>query len=124
MPLHDALSAIEDLSEGAGPEAALAALATIDAPAAHVALVRGTLLARTGDLTGALVVLDDALKAEERDVQLEAAVTQASVRAALGDYDRAVPQLRQALSALRVEGPAWLCRDAEQELAAYETLSG
>lgn len=119
---------IEDLAETHGPEAALAVLndhALAETPAGQ--LLRGALLARAGDLDGALVVLTRLVGASEAGpaIRLEAEVTLASVWAARGDYDQAVPRLRQAIRRLRSEGgPAWLLADAEAELAAYETLSG
>lgn len=127
MPRHP-LDAIEDLADDDGPEAALATLAhhpLHDAPEGR--LLEAALLARAGRLEPSLAVLGRLIARADLEaaLALEARVTQASVWAALGHYEVAVPQLRAAVRDLEAHGGLpELLGDARAELAAYETVSG
>lgn len=125
MPRAIDIDAIEDLADREGPQVALLQLGAPEpdeGPA--ISLLRGALLARSGDLDGALKALAGPCEGSS-PIAYEAQVTRASVWAAQGRYQQAVPALRAAVAGLRTSGgPAWLLHDAEAELAAYETLLG
>jgi len=132
MTFRDQLYAIEDLADADLPTA-LADAAALDAqgPEEHAqkALMVGTLTARGGELGAAIEHLKHAATAaEEAGLALllaEVRVTRASVHAALGEYDTALPMLRAQIQRLEAMPDGHeLLRDAQAELAAYETLLG
>lgn len=132
MSYEQQLIAIEDLAD-VDLAQALAAATALSSEGAEQAtqrsLMLGSLTARDGDLDAALGHLK-AASASARGAGLvvleaEAQVTRASVHAALGEYDTAVPMLRSEVERLGgVSGAEELLRDARAELEAYENLLG
>ncbi len=94
---------------------------------AHLHLVRSSIIARSGRLRDALTELrlaEALANASARvDVALEVQVTRASIHAALGEYDVAIPMLAKAVSALGAHPElSELHGDAVAELEAYQNL--
>jgi tetratricopeptide (TPR) repeat protein len=132
MTYEDQLIAIEDVADVDLAQALAAAIALPaegHEQAAQRSLMLGSFTARDGDLEAALTHLE-AAAASARGAGLpvleaEAQVTRASVHAALGDYDAALPMLRAEVERLQgIAGTEDLLRDARAELEAYETLLG
>ena len=132
MTFADTLASIEALAETGDLSGALARLeATRPGLPPHDAsallVLQGALTARTGDLDGSLVHLQHAealaQAAKRPDVRLEASVTRASVLAAMGRYDDAIPLLSRSIIALR-DYPelSGLLSDAQAELRSYRNL--
>ena len=130
--LSRALDAAETLADQGDFDTALAQLDALSSglapgPASELHLVRCTLIARTGRLEDALEALtrSEALAnaSKRTDVMLEGHVTRASILAALGDYDRAIPLLAKTIRALSEQQElSALHADAVAELQSYRTL--
>ncbi|NCG20284.1 MAG: hypothetical protein GWP91_14850 [Rhodobacterales bacterium] len=127
-----ALEAAESLAEEGDFDTALAQLDALlsglaPGPASKLHLMRCTLIARAGRLEDALEAFtrSEALAnaSKRTDVVLEGQVTRASILAALGDYDRAIPLLAKTIQALSEhEQLSVLHADAVAELKSYRTL--
>jgi hypothetical protein len=134
LSLAERLSVAEALSDGGEHEAALAQLAGLraglsPADAAHLHLVQGSIIARSGRMNDALTELrlaEALANAGSRvDVALEVEVTRASVHAALGEYSVAIPLMTRAVKALASHPElSELHRDATAELESYQQLFG
>ncbi len=132
LSLQERLSISEALSDRGEHEAALAQLSDLrtglsPSDAAHLHLVQGSIIARSGRLQDALTELRMAealANAGSRvDVALEVEVTRASIHAALGEYTRAIPLMTRAIRALASHPElAELHRDAVAELESYQQL--
>lgn len=132
MTFTDQLTTIESMADAGDIPGAIARLETLkpglqpgDASSLHVLL--GALTARAGRLEeslGSLELAEALATATNRqDLLLEAAVTRASVLAAMGRYDDAIPLMARAIKQLRGHpGLSWLLTDAEAELRSYRNL--
>ena len=132
MTFTNQLAAIESMADAGDIPGAIAQLEALkpglppsDASALHVLL--GALTARAGRLEESLEFLElaEALATatNRQDLRLEAAVTRASVLAALGRYDDAIPLISGSIRQLRdVPALSWLLSDAEAELRSYRNL--
>lgn len=132
MDFAEQLAAIEDLADTDGPEAAIERLEGLASgrpldESARVQLLLAQLTARTGDFDAASSVLERArvlAKAAGRaSIILEERVTRASVLAASGSYDEAIPMMADAIDALAAHPElAELLADARAELRSYRNL--
>lgn len=121
------LATIEAMAETDLP-GALRALRALPPPATPpVLLLEAELLARSGQLEAAFAPLDtlqtlcDA--APDLAVEAEAAVLRASVVAALGRFDEAMPMLASVIGVLEGHPSlTWLRDEARAELRAYSNL--
>ena len=131
-PIEQALEAAEDRADSGDLAGAIASLEALrsgrpPAEASRILTTIGAFTARSGDLEGALpqVELAEALAQAAGDPLARglARLTRASILAALGQYDAALPM---ALEVAR--GPdhtpelAELCADARAEAEAYTNL--
>ena len=131
MSLDGALDDVEAQAEQdlPGAMAALEALVPGRPPAeaARIFVLLGALTARSGDLDGALPILERARVLggldRTRPTHVEAQITHASVLGALGRFDEAIPMLTRVIRELEGQPDhAELRRDAQAELRGYRNV--
>jgi len=132
LSFTERLNLAEALSDRGDHAAALAQLKVLrvgrkPAESSHLYLVQASITARSGRLQDALDELRvaEALAnaASRTDVALEVQVTRASIHAALGEYNIAVPMLAKAVTALESHPELEeLHADAVAELTSYRNL--
>ena len=134
LSFAERINLAEALADRGDYAAALAQLNELKAgrlpgESAHLHLLQASVIGRSGRLNDALSELRLAeafANASGRtDVALEVDVTRASLHAALGEYDVAIPMLERAVAALAsLPELVDLHRDAVAELESYRNLRG